>query len=416
MPLAQLSVRLNGISIGILELASQYEMSFRYLEGVTKPISLSMPVEGSPFGNSLCETFFGGLLPESIDARKAIARKFEVNPNSTFSLLSAIGHECAGAVSFHTLDSSIQADGSREPKVKKISAKQLEKHIIELPQKPLFLGVSDLRLSLAGVQEKAAVCLIDNNVCLALDGTPTTHILKPAIAKYPGTVQNEYLCMRSAKKLGLEVPKVEIRQAGSQIYLLVERYDRSIDAKQKIRRLHQEDFCQALGKREKYERYDGPSLRDCFELTYDFARPAFARNALMDIVVFNFLIGNMDAHGKNFALVYDENWKIRLAPFYDLLCNEVYEDLTREMSMKIGDNFEHGKITTDDWQSLCKTVDFSFPGLKKIIERQTSLLPAQMKEESKQLKNTNFDSPVVDQIREQVNRNCKKLRKIIDRA
>ena len=409
----QLSVRMNGIPVGILERIGSHEMRFEYLQDVSKPISLSMPIEGSPFGNLLCETYFGGLLPEGDDARKAIGRKFDVNPNNTYSLLAAIGHDCAGAVSVHETETPVTSDASHVPRVKKISAKQLEKHIIELPQKPLFLGLSDLRLSLAGVQEKAAVCLIDGNVGLALDGTPTTHILKPAIDKYAGIVQNEYLCMRTAKRLGIDVPNVEIRQANSRIYLLVERYDRHVDGKGRIHRLHQEDFCQALGNKEKYERHYGPSLHDCFELTYDFARPALARNALMEIVVFNFLIGNMDAHGKNFAALYDQFWRIRQAPFYDLLCSVIYPNLTKEMSMKVGNNFEHDKIQIDDWALLCKSVGFSFPALKKVIQRQTESLPSLMLEESKQLKNSQFNSSIIDEILIQVKLNCKNLRKVI---
>lgn len=410
--LTQLSVRLNGIPVGILEEIDQHEMRFHYLDGVVRPISLSLPIEESPFGHLACESYFGGLLPEGVEAKKAIGRKFDVNPNSTFSLLSAIGHDCAGAVSLHLPESPVEADDVREVRVKKISSKQLEKHIIELPKNPLFIGVSDLRLSLAGVQEKAAVCVVDGSVCLALDGTPTTHILKPAIPNYPDTVQNEYLCMRSAKRLGIAVPNVDIRQAGSQIYLLVERYDRHVDAGGRICRLHQEDFCQALGNREKYERYYGPSLEDCFELTYDFACPAFARNALMEIVVFNFLIGNMDAHGKNFAAVYDERWKIGLSPFYDLLCTQVYKELTPDMSMRIGDHFEHSKITVSDWQSMCKSIGFSFPALRKVVQRQTEMLPSEILEERKLLKEMQFDSPIVDEILNQVKRNCRRLRNI----
>lgn len=407
-----LSVRLSGLPIGILSRTKEGEMRFVYLDSTKSPISLSMPINNFAYGNLACESYFGGLLPESEDVKKAIGREYKINPNSTFDLLRAIGHDCAGAISFHDVSSPIEADDYHDMKVKKISAKQLEKHIIELPQKPLFVGVPDLRLSLAGVQEKAAVCVIDNDIYFALHGTPTTHILKPAIKNYPATVQNEYLCMKTANQLGLSAARVEIRQAKSQVYLLVERYDRRTDKTNRIRRLHQEDFCQALGNREKYERYYGPSVRDCFELTYDFAVPVLARNSLMDIIVFNYIIGNTDAHGKNFALLYDEQRKVHLAPFYDLLCNQVYKKLTNDMSMKIGNNFEHDTITTADWEILCNSVGFSYPALKKIISKQTELLPKIVLEQRKQLKDSEFDSPLLDKIVQQVNRNCKKLSRL----
>jgi serine/threonine-protein kinase HipA len=415
-----LSVRLQGLPVGILRLTQEREMRFDYLEGADKPISLSMPLTIASYGNAACETYFGGLLPEREQARKAISRQYNVNPNSTFGLLSAIGQDCAGAISFHAPNEPVEPGDAHETIVKKISDKELEKHIVELPEKPLFVGIEDLRLSLAGMQEKAAVCLVDDKVCLALQGTATTHILKPAMKNYPATVQNEFLCMTTATRLGLPVAKVQIRQAKSQIYLLVARYDRRFDKQNKIHRLHQEDFCQALQNMEKYERYYGPGLKDCFELTFDFNIPVVARNLLMEAVVFNFIMGNNDAHVKNFSVLYDERRAIKLAPLYDLLCTQVYEDwheeksknLSSDMSMKIGENYLPKNVTAPDWEKLCLQVGFSFPMLKKIVDKQAGMVPQIVADERKQLKGSQFDDPLLNKIVSRVKSNCARLERL----
>ncbi|HEY9869473.1 MAG TPA: type II toxin-antitoxin system HipA family toxin [Candidatus Obscuribacterales bacterium] len=404
-----LSVRLYGIPIGTLLQTQEGKMRFEYCEGAKHALSLSMPLTKRKYGNVPCEAYFGGLLPESEEARRAIGRILRANPNSTFSLLQAIGNDCAGAVSLHTPDVPVEADTSHEMGMKPLSDTALAQHIRELPQKPLFIGVEGLRLSLAGVQEKAAVCMINGRIGLPIRGTPTTHILKPAIDRYPGSVPNEYLCLKVAKALGLPVPNAEIRRAEDQVYLLVERYDRSVDEGKGILRLHQEDFCQALGVKEKYQRYGGPTLRDCFDLLLNSSLPVVDRNILMQAVVFNFLIGNADAHGKNFAMLYDSHGKARLAPFYDILCTQVYEDLSTEMCMKIGESYDFMEVAMDDWEKLCYQTGFSFPVLKRMMGKMSDEISTALVKERAQLGSTEFDTDLADKMVAQVERNRKRL-------
>jgi serine/threonine-protein kinase HipA len=351
------------------------------------------------------------LLPESEEARKAIGKKFGANPKSTFSLLRAIGHDCAGAISFHDPDDPVVLDSLLEIKMHPLSQPELEKHIKELPLKPLFMGVDGLRLSLAGVQDKAAVCLADGKIAVPLEGTPTTHILKPTISKFPGSVQNEYLCLRTAARLTLGVPQVKMGRAGEQTYLLIERYDRKFGDK-RILRLHQEDFCQALGFREKYQRFSGPGFKDSFELLMKTRIPIKDRDLLMRAVVFNYLIGNNDAHGKNFAILYDVDGHGRLAPFYDMLCTQVYDELTNDMCMKIGDHYDFKDITESDWQGLCNVTGFSFPQLKKIIQTFVRQIADFIQDERDLLRGTEFDDAILDKIVTQVELNAKTLSRI----
>ena len=406
-----LSVRLNGKPVGQLEQTKEGKLKFQYEDGA-RQISLSMPVEGKRFGNMPCEKYFGGLLPESEEVKKAIGKNFGANPKSTFSLLRAIGHDCAGAISFHDPEDPVVQDALLETKMKPLSEAKLEKHIKELPLKPLFMGVEGLRLSLAGVQEKAAVCVLDDKIAIPLEGTPTTHILKPSMSKYSGTVQNEYLCLRTATRLGLPVPGVKMGRAGKEDYLLVERFDRKFDEGKRIIRLHQEDFCQALGFREKYQRLGGPGFKDCFELLMKTRIPVIDRDLLMRGAVFNYLVGNNDAHGKNFAILYDVDGNSRLAPFYDILCTQAYDELTNDLCMKLGEHYDFKDIKESDWQALCKTAGFSFPGLKKIISSLAEQIVGAVEEERNLLRKTEFDNPVLDKIVARVQQNAKILNKI----
>jgi serine/threonine-protein kinase HipA len=332
----QLSIRLHGEQVGILEQAPTGKMSFVYDKDSATAISMGMPIREEYYDDIRCQAFFGGLLPESETVKKIIAKKYGISPINSFALLRAIGYDCAGAISCHAMDEPIISQRSVPLMGKIISEDELYGHIKELPKKPLFMDVDGLRLSLAGVQDKAAICLIDNHIALPEDGCPTTHILKPASLHFEGLAENEYFCLKIAKHIGLPVPEIELKKIKDITFLLIERYDRRIKNNY-IERIHQEDFCQALGvpSFKKYQNEGGPSLKNCFELLKNTTQPAIDRNLLASAIVFNYLLGNMDAHGKNFSLLHNAVSNIRLAPFYDMICTSVYQNLTTNMAMKL---------------------------------------------------------------------------------
>ena len=407
-----LSVRLNGKPVGLFSQTAEGRMRFKYLLEADQPISVSLPIQTAAYSHKACEAYFAGLLPESSRARQAIALQFNANPNSTYSLLQAIGSDCAGAISF--VDPSIPAaqDDFVIIQARPLSSAELAQHIEELPEKPLFLGVDGLRLSLAGVQEKAAICVVQGKICLPLLETPTTHILKPTNEKFPALVPNEYLCLKTAEAIGLAVPAVQMDNAKQHDFLLVERYDRQVDGNQ-IKRIHQEDFCQALGNRQKYQRFAGPSLKDCFELLMKSSVPVLDRNSLMSAVIFNYLIGNGDAHGKNFSLLHYADGSIRLAPFYDLVSTQIYNNLTPELSMKIGDTYRFRSVRIEDWRSLALKVGFSFPAIRHTIEKQATSIPGSMSEQRETIRNTRFDNPMLDRLVEFVTKNCQRTLSVL---
>jgi serine/threonine-protein kinase HipA len=194
-------------------------------------------------------------------------------------------------------------------------------------------------MSLAGVQTKVAVAIDSKNrVCIPMNGSPSTHILKPDSTRLPGGVQNEAFCLTLARRLKIPTPQITTGQAGQRAYLLVQRYDR-INVADRWRRLHQEDFCQALGKppSAKYERnqtgISGPTLKDMFQLTRRHM-PSVDIGRLLDMLVFNVLTCNTDAHAKNYSIMIRGNG-ISLAPIYDAMCGEVWQNVTKKLTQKI---------------------------------------------------------------------------------
>jgi len=309
----------------------QYDRAWLQKEGAI-PLSLSLPLGEQPYEDDKARPFFANLLPEA-EIRKIIARLFRISEKNDFGLLREIGGECAGAVSVlpEGVRSSVKG-GYRE-----VNEAQLHKIIVELPRRPLLAGDKGIRLSLAGAQHKLPVYIEEDRIFLPTGNAPSSHILKPPISGFEGTVENEAFCMMLAARMGLSMPKAVIRHGLDTLYL-VERYDRMRDEEGKVLRLHQEDFCQALGMlpEHKYESEGGPPLARCFALLKDKSvSPAADRRMLILWLVFNWLIGNADGHAKNLAILYTIRGP-RLAPFYDIMCTRVYPDLADRLAMRIG--------------------------------------------------------------------------------
>jgi serine/threonine-protein kinase HipA len=381
----KLAVWLGAQRLGTLAQDKTGHMTFTYDPSAGMALSLSMPLREEAYDHTVCESFFGGLLPESEHARQLIGKRFGVNGNNSFSLLSVIGHECAGAISIYPDNKEAPPEvPASEPLV--LSENELASHIRELPRRPLLAGVAGIRLSLAGAGDKAAICLIDNKVALPADGTATSHILKPNIDSIGDTTANEFFCMRLASKLGLNTAEVEMRQADDISFLLVKRYDRNYDQTNVIRRIHQEDFCQALGvvSARKYQNEGGPGYKDCLDLLKKVSRPALDRNRMTAYIIFNFLIGNMDAHGKNFSLIHQPS--LSLAPMYDLLSTRIYPELSSKLAMRVDKYYEADDIFPRHWQRLCESCGLAYPGFKRTFLDMCEKIPAEAEELRDELK------------------------------
>ncbi|MCK5451703.1 MAG: type II toxin-antitoxin system HipA family toxin [Candidatus Omnitrophica bacterium] len=318
------------------------------------PISISLPLQKPPFEETISETFFENLLPES-GIKEKIARFYGVSEKNNYAMLDAIGGECAGALTVLPENESIPEEGGYE----EISIDELSRIIFNPDKKPLLIGRKDIRLSLAGSQDKLPVYSKDNKFFLPRGRKASNYIIKPPIDYLQDTVANEAFCMKLAENSGLLVPSVKI--IGNKVnFLLIKRYDR-FETETDVKRLHQEDFCQAMGiySNQKYEAEGGPNLVDCFSLIdKNSSQPVLDKNRLLKFVIFNYYIGNADAHAKNLSFLYD-NDRIILAPFYDLISTCVYDNLSKKMAMKIGSENRLEWIRPRHFERLAKAVDIN---------------------------------------------------------
>lgn len=310
----------------------------------TPVLSLSLPVRPERHTQGVVRPFLDGLLPEG-ESRLAVAKDFDVLASDSYALIRAIGRDCAGAVVIQPADEPPPPPPSTRT-AERLTENQIERLIANLRTAPL--GVDErVRISLGGVQEKLLLTrLADGSWGRPVDGTPSTHILKPEIPRFAQTVENEAMCMRIARHLGLQVAAVETKVIGSRSLLVVERYDRIVREDGAVERIHQEDFCQATATLldKKYQEYGGPSLRRIAGLL-QAASTSDALDSLLRAVTMNVLIGNGDAHAKNFSLLHESSGALSLAPLYDLLCTLRYGD--DRLAMYIDDVQKMDRVTAD---------------------------------------------------------------------
>jgi serine/threonine-protein kinase HipA len=231
------------------------------------------------------------------------------------------------------------------------------------------------------------VVLTDGAVALPAPGQPTTHILKPPMSRFSATTENEAFVMRLAAAAGLDVAAVEPRIVRDRTFLLVQRYDRSRGEDGGVRRIHQEDFCQALGvpPETKYASEGGPTFKNCFELLRRVAaRPAVDVLKLLDAVIFNLIVGNADAHGKNFSILYDREGP-RLAPLYDLVATVAYPELSPKLAMRIGKRATLGEMDAKGWISFAADAGMGVPLIRRRVSELSQTVMARANEVTAEL-------------------------------
>jgi len=358
--MTELIVELAGRRAGRLIRKDNGNLQFRYDEDYDgPPLSHALPLQAEAHPHAVCRAIFGGLLPEGAE-RDTLARRLGVSAGNDYGLLGAVGGDCAGAITLRPDDA---AQPAHRP-LRRLDPLELDAELRALPQRPLGADPEQgVRLSLAGAQPKLPVVIDADGVGLPRDSaTPSTHILKPEPSRFPGLVANEAFCMRLARAASLPVANVEWATTISGLpYLIVERYDRDLTT-DPIRRLHQEDTCQALGvpSDRKYQSDGGPGIRDVVELLRDAtANPVQDVRRLWEALVFNWLIGNCDAHGKNFSLLYDGGAPT-LAPLYDLVSTTAYgRALTTRLAMRIDGAVDVDDVDMGAWLRLAGEINVS---------------------------------------------------------
>jgi serine/threonine-protein kinase HipA len=367
-----LDVYLNASPIGALSPASgSTDYSFSYSERVATEaeegavvLSHSLPVRPEAYEAIPTRIFFDGLLPE--DARRdELARELKISSNDSYGLLAEIGRDCAGAV---VIVPEGEVVGPPTGSVNWLNEDELNELVDRLPSQPL--GVTKdkrkMRLSLAGAQRKLTLIRSGSGQFGEPQAdAPSTHLIKPQYGdEYPDLAYNEMFCMRVARCLGLPAAETDLEFIADRPCLVSRRFDRSSSGITTTR-LHQEDLCQALAvpTNLKYQSHGGPSFGQFRELLLEIGRGADVET-MVRAAVCNYVLGNSDAHGKNFAILFTELGR-RLAPLYDLVCTAVY-DLEEEMAMSVGDAFEPESVGYTDWVDMSYDADLqleSFLGM-----------------------------------------------------
>lgn len=409
-----LDVYLDDELVGHLIQDDGGQMVFDYAErwlqkpGAT-PLSQSLPLRKKRFNRNECRGFFAGILPEE-SKREIIARNLGISPRNDYAMLEQIGGECAGAVTFIPAGENLP---ERNYGYRPLSSQELAAILKELPNRPLLAGEDGIRLSLAGAQDKVAVRIEGNEISLPLGGAPSTHILKPAVERFAGVVFNEAFCMKLAAAAGMPAARVETRIVEGIEYLLVERYDRThhhAGGPPTLERLHQEDFCQAQGivPETKYQKEGGPSLKQCFALLREVSSaPVIDLARLLDAVIYNYLVGNNDAHGKNFSLLYHgvgtANLEIRLAPLYDVVSTIYYPELSKDMAMKIGGEYSSDRVKPKDFEQLAEEAGLAKPIVKNRVPELAETL-------IENFEKAGIEQPVAEVVATLIRKRCETVR------
>jgi serine/threonine-protein kinase HipA len=335
------------------------------------PVSLAMPIRPEPYEGDQVLPWLMNLLPEG-EPLRAMTRALGAAPEDALGLIAQTGNDLAGAL-------SIAPQQPRDsPGYRPIpDADALERIIEELPARPFLVGEDGVSMSLAGAQEKLPVAVIDGQIAVPINGAPSTHILKPDNPRLPGSVQNEALCMVLARRIGFNVAPVTTGVAGERNYLLVGRYDR-IGTGNDVRRLHQEDFCQALGRPPagKYEFNGtgtrGPSIADMFALVRQHMT-ARDINRLLEAVIFNIAIGNVDSHAKNYSILLGPGAP-QLAPLYDLMSGLAWANITQNHAQAIGGQRRGRHIYGRHWRRMAEAAGLAARGTVQRVEQVTTRL------------------------------------------
>lgn len=356
---SRLGVYLNSRPVGELHQQTSGAIEFRYDAGWLSwehalPISLSLPLREDPYRGETVSVLLDNLLPDSPTIRRRIAERVRADGYDAYNLLTKIGRDCVGALQF--LPRHAEPGISAAIECRPVSEAHIAGKLRNLTTTPL--GIDDdeeFRISLAGTQEKTALLFHRGAWQIPVGTTPTTHILKPQIGLLPNgidlsrSVENEYLCMKLAKALGLPTAAVEIQYFEDQRVLVVERFDRRWTTDGRLLRVPQEDLCQALSlsPTRKYESDGGPGIGDILQLLKSSNDPETDRRYFLKAQIAFWLLGATDGHGKNFSIFLQPGGRFRSTPLYDVMSAQPAIDTHQlqknkmKMALAVGKNHHY---------------------------------------------------------------------------
>ncbi len=377
--------------IGTIEGDSYADATFRYEQeylesSYAAPISVSLPLSEDAFSADRTSCFFESILPEGF-SRKSVANWIKTDEKDYLTILSVLGKECLGAIKVVENDSPEKA--GYEP----LTQKQVRELASEGATKSTQI-LMQTHLSLAGASGKVGLYHgADGRWYLPKGDAPSTHIVKQSHVRLNKIVLNEQICMLTAKYCGIDVPESFIVDSGTgkdqDVLFAIQRFDRNLNSKKKVDghvvafRLHQEDFAQAMGipAEYKYETEKRGYLKQMFgTLRNNVSNPIEDQKELLRRVIFQYLIGNTDAHIKNYALLYgDDLQTIRLAPAYDILSTQIY-NTSSDMSFYIGEEVDIKKISRQTFIDASNELGIG----RKMVEKEFDALADKYEEALRQ--------------------------------
>ena len=407
----KLDVFLLGERVGVLE-SDRGNLTFRYLPDYLRKadaaaISYSLPLQSEPFDSAVTSVFFDNLLPPDV-VRKRLGKILHLSRHNIFGFLKAIGGDCAGAIALYPTTGS-EMTGASAPAFRELSDDEASQILMDLPKRPLNIGKEEgFRISGTGAQDKLIACVKDGKILLPLFGAPSTHIIKPPVEAYHDSVFNEFFCMRLAQAMKLPAPECEILTLKNVPYYSVTRFDRQI-VDGEVCRLHQEDFCQlfSVDPEKKYETEGGPTIPKCFQLIKKMRIGTVGQVDFLRRIVFNILIGNGDAHAKNFSVLY-RGKSTQLAPVYDLLCTEIYDSLAHETAMSIGGETSFDAITRENFARMARECKFRPELVMELIDEMRETIMTASKSLTDEM-NRQHPSPVYAEICRVIERQVTRL-------
>ena len=350
-----LNIYLNGRVVGRLRRQASGAIDFEYDRAWLAwehaiPVSLSLPLREDRYVGDPVIAVFDNLLPDNEQIRRRLAQRVRAEGYDAYSLLSAVGRDCVGALQFLPDGDDPRPAGAVSGRP--ISDAEVANILGDLKHTPLGVDESEeFRISLAGAQEKTALLHWEDKWQVPHGITATTHILKPKIGKLPNgvdlsqSIENEHLCMRLTAALGLPTAQTQIRQFNGTRALVIERFDRHWARDGRLLRLPQEDCCQALAvpPPRKYEHDGGPGIRDILELLRASDEPEADQWLFLKAQIVFWLLGATDGHAKNFSVFLLPGGRFRLTPLYDVMSAQPDVDGGQirhnrmKMAMAVGD-------------------------------------------------------------------------------
>ena len=409
----RLIVFLRGARIGYIEFdhetnTREFSYDDEYLSSSAPcPISLSMPLQSEPFDSWRTRLFFENLLPPDVVRRK-LEKIIHHDHDNYFAFLKALGGDCAGAIALYPegVDPAEHEDVLRE-----LSEEEADEVFRALSGSPLLQGiVENYRISVAGAQDKLVVRMKDGRFALPLFGTASTHIVKPEMSRCAFSVENECFCQRLAAAVGLLSAESLVSSVRGRQYYVTMRFDRRESGGRVVRYL-QEDFCQAMGveAERKYQVDGGPSASRCFRFLREHSFGLADQMRFVDFYLYNFLIGNADAHAKNFSFLTTDG-KMAVAPLYDAMSTVVYPTVCSTMAMEIGDRYAFPDVSRQSFADFARRCDINPKAVLARLDALAETLPQKAAELGECMSDEGTPSPVFDEIRAVIGRHVSQIR------